>query len=195
MRVILNSNTYQAASEATDLNREDRTYFSHYQPRMLTAEQLVDALGAVTGRPMKFEGVPPEVKATELPAPDLKPHNRGRIGDVEFMKVFGQPERQTICECERGDDSSLGQALQMYNGKLVHDMITAGDGHLQRWIREGISEEEIVRKLYVSALCRPPGDKELALHLQYIREAENTSAALEDTLWIVLNKSEFLFQH
>ena len=195
MRVILNSNTYQAASEATDLNREDRTYFSHYQPRMLTAEQLVDALGAVTGRPMKFEGVPPEVKATELPAPDLKPHNRGRIGDVEFMKVFGQPERQTICECERGDDSSLGQALQMYNGKLVHDMITAGDGHLQRWIREGISEEEIVRKLYVSALCRPPGDKELALHLQYIREAENTAAALEDTLWIVLNKSEFLFQH
>tara|TARA_B100001094_G_scaffold127790_1_gene123759 strand:+ start:23 stop:511 length:489 start_codon:yes stop_codon:yes gene_type:complete len=162
---------------------------------MLTAEQLVDALGVVTGRPMKFEGVPPEVKATELPAPDLRPHSRGRIGDVEFMKVFGQPERQTICECERGDESSLGQALQMYNGQLIHDMITAKDGNLHRWIGEGLDEGEIVRRLYLSALCRPPGDEELALHLQYIRGAENATTALEDTLWIVLNKSEFLFQH
>ncbi len=195
LRVILNSNTYQAASETNQFNRDDRTYFSHYQPRMLTAEQLVDALGVVTGRPMKFEGVPPELRATELPAPDLRAHNRGRIGEVEFMKVFGQPERQTICECERGDESSLGQALQMYNGQLIHDMITAKDGHLHQWIREGLNEEEIVRKLYFSALCRPPGDKELALHLQYIRGAENATTALEDTLWIVLNKSEFLFQH
>ena len=111
------------------------------------------------------------------------------------MKIFGQPERQTICECERGDDSSLGQALEMYNGKLLHGMITAGEGHLHRWIREKVSEEEIVERLYLAALCRPPGEQELMLHLQYIQEAENPREALEDTLWIVLNKSEFLFQH
>ena len=46
-----------------------------------------------------------------------------------------------------------------------------------------------------AALCRPPGEQELMLHLQYIEEAENSREALEDTLWIVLNKSEFLFQH
>ena len=195
LRAILNSNTYQATSRSTRFNREDRRYFSHYQPRMLTAEQLVDALGMVTGRPMKFEGVPASMKATQLPAPDLRPHNRGRIGDIEFMKIFGQPERQTICECERGDDSSLGQALEMYNGKLLHGMITAGEGHLHQWIREKVSEEEIVERLYLAALCRPPGEQELMLHLRYIQEAENPREALEDTLWIVLNKSEFLFQH
>ena len=81
---------------------------------MLTAEQLVDALGVVTGRPMKFEGVPPELRATELPAPDLRAHNGGRIGEEEFMRVFGQPERQTIWACERGDESSLGQPVQMH---------------------------------------------------------------------------------
>jgi len=195
VRTILNSNTYQATSRTTRFNEEDLRYFSHYQPRMLTAEQLVDALGLVTGRPMKFVGVPASMKATQLPAPDLKPHNRGRIGEIEFMKVFGQPERQTICECERGDDSSLGQALEMYNGRLLHDMITAGDGHLHRWIGEKVGEEEIVKRLYLAALCRPPGAQELALHLEYIRQAKNPKEALEDTLWIVLNKSEFLFQH
>jgi len=195
LRTILNSNTYQATSRTTRFNKEDRRYFSHYQPRMLTAEQLVDALGKVTGWPMKFVGVPASMKATQLPAPDLKPHNRGRIGEIEFMKVFGQPERQTICECERGDDSSLGQALEMYNGRLLHGMITAGDGHLHRWIREKVGEEEIVKRLYLAALCRAPREQELALHLDYIRQAGNPQEALEDTLWIVLNKSEFLFQH
>ena len=195
LRVILQSNTYQVSSEATELNRGDRVYFSRYQPRMLTAEQLVDALGVVTGKPMNFVGVPAGTKATQLPAPDLKPHNRGRIGEIEFMKVFGQPERQTICECERGDDSSLGQALELYNGKLVHGMITAGDGNLHRWIAEKVEDGEIVSRLYVSALCRAPSPRELSIHLDYIEAADDRRQALEDTLWIVLNKSEFLFQH
>ncbi len=194
LRTILNSRTYQASSQASRFNRDDHRYFSHYQPRMLTAEQLVDALGTVTGRPMQFTGVPTHMKATQLPAPDLKPHDRNRIGEVEFMKVFGQPERQTICECERGDDSSLGQALELFNGKLVHGMITHKEGRLHRWIREGL-DEVVVRRLYALALSRPPSDRELTLHREYLDNSEDRTRALEDTLWAVLNKSEFLFQH
>ena len=191
----MNSRTYQASSQSTPLNRSDHRYFSHYQARMLTAEQLVDALGSVTGRPMKFAGVPATMKATQLPAPDLKPHDRGRIGEVEFMKVFGQPERQTICECERGDDSSLGQALEMFNGKLVNDMITNQDSHLHRWIGEGLGDDEIIRRIYHSALSRAPTEPELAVHREYIAASNDHKQALEDTLWTVLNKGEFLFQH
>lgn len=195
LRTILNSNTYQASSRTSPLNEEDDHYFSHYQPRMLTAEQMVDALGMITGRPMQFVGVPPTTKATQLPAPDLKPHNRGKIGEIEFMKVFGQPERQTICECERGDDSSLGQALEMFNGRLVNEMITHNDGMLHKWIREKVGDEEIVKRFYLAALCRPPVQREMELHLEYVKGSENRNQALEDTLWAVLNKSEFLFQH
>ncbi len=195
LRTILNSRAYQASSVTTMFNRDDRKYFSHYQPRMLTAEQLVDALGFVTDRPMQFAGVPATTKATQLPAPDLKPHDRGRIGEIEFMKVFGQPERQTICECERGDDSSLGQALEMFNGRLVNQMITHKDGRLHRWIREGLDDETIIGKLYALAMCRPPSEQELMLHREYIASTEHRNQALEDTLWTILNSSEFLFQH
>ena len=195
LRMILNSRTYQASSRTTPLNEADQRYFSHYQPRMLTAEQLVDALGEVTGRPMKFVGVPATMKATQLPAPDLKPHDRGKIGNVEFMKVFGQPERQTICECERGDDSSLGQALEMFNGKLVNDMITSKGGRLQGWIKDGVADADIVEKIYALALARAPTEKELSLHQEYIVTSGDRGQALEDTMWTVLNKSEFLFQH
>ena len=195
LRTILNSNTYQATSKTTPLNKDDQRYFSHYQPRMLSAEQLVDALGSITGRPMQFAGVPASMKATELPAPDLKPHDRGKIGEIEFMKVFGQPERQTICECERGDDSSLGQALELFNGKLMHGMITHKEGRLHKWIKDGVGDDEIVKRLYEAALSRPPIERELTLHREYLADAESRDQALEDTLWMVLNKSEFLFQH
>jgi hypothetical protein len=195
LRTILNSNTYQATSKTTPLNKDDQRYFSHYQPRMLSAEQLVDALGSITGRPMQFAGVPASMKATELPAPDLKPHDRGKIGEIEFMKVFGQPERQTICECERGDDSSLGQALELFNGKLMHGMITHKEGRLHKWIKDGVGDDEIVKRLYEAALSRPPIERELTLHREYLADAESRNQALEDTLWMVLNKSEFLFQH
>jgi hypothetical protein len=195
LRTILNSNTYQATSKTTPLNEDDNRYFSHYQPRMLSAEQIVDALGSITGRPMQFAGVPASMKATELPAPDLKSHDRGKIGEVEFMKVFGQPERQTICECERGDDSSLGQALELFNGKLMHGMITHKEGRLHKWIKDGVGDDEIVKRLYEAALSRPPIEREFTLHREYLADAESRDQALEDTLWMVLNKSEFLFQH
>ena len=72
----------------------------------MTAEQLIDALRDLTGIRENFASVSPGIRATQLPAPDLKKHDREKIGDIEFLKVFGMPERQTVCECERGDDSS-----------------------------------------------------------------------------------------
>ena len=58
-----------------------------------------------------------------------------------------------------------------------------------------MGDEDIVTRLYVTALCRPPTPRELAIHLEYMQAADDRRQALEDTLWIVLNKSEFLFQH
>ena len=51
LRTILNSRTYQADFRANDFNKDDAKYFSHYQPRLLSAEQLLDAICAVTGLP------------------------------------------------------------------------------------------------------------------------------------------------
>ena len=47
-----------------------------------------------------------------MPAPDLV--------KVDFLKVFGQPERSTVCACERSDDSNLGMAIELFNGPLIH---------------------------------------------------------------------------
>ena len=48
-RVICNSRAYQRSTATTPLNQQDSELFSHQRVRLLTAEQLTDAIGLVTG--------------------------------------------------------------------------------------------------------------------------------------------------
>jgi hypothetical protein len=188
IRAILNSRTYQASSRPNQFNKEDVKYFSHYQPRLLSAEQLLDAICQLTGVPERFGSLPADVKATQLPSPDL--------ADNEFLKVFGQPERQTVCECERGDDSNLGQALQLFNGPLVHGKLRSESNRFRQMMNAGKTDEEIIRTLYLAAVCRPPGEEELKTSLAHVAtKPDNRIEALEDVCWAILNTNEFLFQH
>ena len=195
IRKIVKSNAYQTSAESNEFNRDDTRFFSFRQPRRLEAEQLVDALGQVTGKPMKFLGVPVTVKAVHLPAPDLAQKNRSMIGDIEFLKVFGQPERQTVCSCERAGDAGLGQALQLFNGKLFNSMLTAGDSLFRQSLSAKKPLSEIVENLHLSALSRFPNEKEKAIALAYLEKATDKGKALEDLCWAILNRNEFLFNH
>jgi hypothetical protein len=195
LRTILNSRTYQADSRPNELNREDNKYFSHYMPRQLTAEQLVDSLGQVAGKPKQFGLVAPDTKATWLPAPDLRPHDRSRLGEVDFLKVFGQPERQSVCECDRGDDSSLGQALELLNGSFMNKLLTDGNNRLHQYVRTGRPTKEAIIELYRLALSRYPSESELNHSLTYAESHADKARALEDICWAIVNKDEFLFQH
>lgn len=195
IRTILNSRTYQASAQANESNRDDTRFFSHYRPRRLTAEQLIDALGALTGVPERFPGVPASMKATQLPAPDLKPHKTDQIGEIEFLKVFGMPERQTVCECERGDETSLGQALELFNGKTIHGMLSNKQNRFHQAVAAKKPTEEILTDLYLRAYARKPGARELEITTKYINQAQDPDKAYEDIVWALINKDEFLFQH
>ena len=162
---------------------------------MLGAEQLVDALGFVTGKPKHFFGVPENTMATWLPAPDLRPHDRGRIGDIEFLKVFGQPERQSACECERSDDVSLGQALELLNGKLVAEMLADRSNTFHQELSKGVEPAGVIAAIYTRALCRSPSESEMAVHQEYLSNHGDIHTAVEDICWAILNRTEFLFQH
>ena len=195
IRTIVSSNVYQTSGQTNVFNEDDIRFFSFRKPRRLEAEQLVDALGQVTGKPMKFQGVPASVKAVHLPAPDLAQKDRSKIGDIEFLKVFGQPERQTVCSCERAGDAGLGQALELFNGKLFHGMLTAGDSFFRKALSANKPLPEIVEDLHLSALTRFPKDKEKSIALEYLESSTDKGKALEDLYWAILNRNEFLFNH
>lgn len=187
LRTILNSRTYQADFRPNEMNKDDVKYFSHYQPRLMSAEQLLDSICAVTDLPETFAGLPAGTKATQLPAPDLAKH--------EFLKIFGQPERQTVCACERTSDSNLGMAIQFFNGPLIYGKLRDANNRFRKAITAGKKNEDIIEELYLAAVARKPTPKELEASLAHIAAKGDQVVGLEDVCWALLNTNEFLFQH
>ncbi|MBC8353009.1 MAG: DUF1549 domain-containing protein [Planctomycetes bacterium] len=169
IRTILNSRTYQSSFEPNDFNKDDTKYFSHYQPRLLSAEQLLDAICHVTSVPEKFGSLPLTTKATQLPAPDLVKH--------EFLKIFGQPERQTVCQCERSSESNLGMAIQFFNGPLIYNKLRDGNNRFRQLLNQKKADQEIISELHLAAVNRPPTEKELAATMKHISSKDVQIAA------------------
>jgi hypothetical protein len=104
--------------------------------------------------------------------------------------------RERICERENQPD--MAQAMHLISGETLHRIITAKDGVLDRWLANPpVEDAEVVKRLFLAALVRPPSERELSLALAPIR-AKGASArrqAFEDTLWVLFNSKEFLFNH
>jgi hypothetical protein len=188
IKTIMASHTYQRSSRTNDFNKTDEIYSSHATVRMLGAEQLLDAISDVTAVPETFAGVPAGTRATQLPEPPT---------DNYFLKVFGQPQREMACECERSSESNLSQALQMINGPTVHNKLRADNGRVATMIAAGKSDEEIITTIYLAAVSRTPSTGEMETSKKHIASvpADQRRLALEDIGWAVLNSKEFLFQH
>ncbi len=187
IRTILLSRTYQASYETNPSNDKDALYFSHQQPRLLGAEQLLDAINQLTQTEQSFGTLPIGTRATQIPAPD--------VAKIDFLKVFGQPERSTVCACERSEDSNLSMAIELFNGATIYDKLRNTNNRFRRGIAEGKGVDEIVRSLYLAGLSRSPTQPELAEAMKHIESRSDPIAGLEDLCWVLINTDEFLFQH
>jgi hypothetical protein len=186
IRVILNSRTYQLSAQGNDLNKDDGKYFSHAVTKLLTAEQLLDALCTVTEVPEKYAGLPLGTRATQLPDGEI---------NHPFLKTFGQPARELACECERESDSNLAQALQLINGPTVNEKLRAPTNRIGRLLGQKLSDLDLLNELYLATLSRQPGDGEVKAALEHVARAPDKRKAWEDVQWALVNSKEFLFRH
>ena len=155
-------------------------------PRLLTAEQLLDALCQVSGVPETYAGYPPGTRAVQLPDPGI---------DHSFLAAFGKPQRNIACECEReGDGATISQALEMVRGDTVHSKIRQKDNRLGQLIEKKRSNDEIIEDLYLCAIARPPSPAEKKAATEYLAGSDDRREGLEDLLWALFNSKEFLFR-
>jgi hypothetical protein len=186
IRVICRSATYQLSAEPNAVNAEDKQSYSRFYPRRLPAEVALDAIDALTLKPTSFGGVLPGTRAVQLPDPNFNNY---------FLTVFGRPNGDSACECERGTEANLAQSLHLINSadilaKLGGSRATALAADKDRDVAAKIEE------LYLVALSRPPAPAETADVKTYLTaHAENAAAAWEDVIWSLLNTKEFLFTH
>jgi len=201
MRVILQSETYQRSSvpiTSTPGNTGDRRFYSRYYPRRLMAEVMLDAISQVTAVPTEFRQ-------------DLRNANRGlgpaypagwralQLPDINvrsyFLKSFGRPARENTCTCERVNDPSVTQMLNIANGDLVNGKFTAKENILTRLLAKELPPAKFVEELYLTALSRPPTPTEAAAMIAALNEAKDKRLAAEDILFALVSSKEFLFNH
>ena len=188
IRTICKSKTYQFTSLPNEYNLKDKQNFSRYYPKRLTAEVLYDAFHQVTGTTQGYSGQPAGTRATQLPDPTIGPY---------FLKVFGQPQGDTACECERSQEANLAQSLHLLNSQEVQSKIGSGSGRAVLFARDKEREhEDKVRELYRWVYSREPEADELQVALNHIaKHKENVQPAYEDIVWALINTKEFLFNH
>jgi hypothetical protein len=185
IRTIVTSRTYQLTYRTNEWNQGDEVNFSHALPRRLPAETLFDAIGVATGSALKFKDVPQNFRAQQFPDPT--------VGMGGFLDLFGRPQRDSACECERRSDVSLSQALNLINGSTVSDAIADPEGRIAQWVIGKVPDKKLVEELYLAALSRPPDTKEFELGLKYLADSPNRAEKAQDLMWALINSNAFLF--
>ncbi|MFM7130443.1 MAG: DUF1549 and DUF1553 domain-containing protein, partial [bacterium] len=200
VRVIVLSNAYQLSSATNKDNQGDRQNYSRYYPRRLPAEVLLDSIDQLAATQTDFANLPPGTRAVALPD---NSYNRAS----PFLRVFGRPEGESVCECERVQSSSLAQSLHLINAGDIKQKLASPTGRAQKLATEKSPDESKVRELYLVAFAREPRPDELKAAMEYLSEKrtdaegrpiDTQKAAREnfqDMIWALLNTKEFLFNH
>ncbi|MBN9118660.1 MAG: DUF1553 domain-containing protein [Planctomycetes bacterium] len=189
VRAVLNSHTYQLASEAPEQSpfaADPERYFVKANVRMLAAEQILDAVSGATGVPERFKGYPVGTRAIALP--------EGGVNHP-FLMAFSKPARDVICECAREEDPALPQVLHMLNNAGVLAKVKSPNGRIAGWLKAGKDDAWIVEHVYLATLCRRPTAREKELVTKHLAGVNDRAAGLQDVQHALLNLNEFLLRH
>lgn len=200
VRVITGSRAYQLSATPRELNLADTQNYSRFYPRRLPAEVLLDAIDQLAGTKTDFANLPRGTRAVSLPD---NSYNRS----TPFLKVFGRPEGESVCECERVQSSSLAQSLHLINASDIKAKLRDANGRAERLAKSDQSVEQKVRELYLAAFARQPRPEEVKMAADYLAEPQLGSDGkpvdaqrarhenFQDLIWALINAKEFLFNH
>jgi hypothetical protein len=167
IRTIANSRTYQLSSRKPE-NASAERFFSYADTRPLTPEQLIASLGDALG---------------------LAEQNRNNLLK-QFRTRFGDEEM-----ADRGIyQGTILQALMIMNGSTNAE-IGKANNRLDRILKQFASPEERLERIFLTVLCRQPSPREQSTYLPYVKAGGAKKDAYEDVYWVLINSSEFLFNH
>jgi hypothetical protein len=186
-RFILTSRVYQLSVMVNQSNKFDNQNFSHARWKAMSAEVLLDAISQATGVNESFNGWPKGYRAIEI--------WDNRMPNY-FFRIFGKPQRVSVCECERGTEPSIAQALHLMNAPETMKKLRSRFGVVRRLVDSNRSPADIVDELYLATLSRFPRTEERDLMVSVFDDPSSSrQTAVEDILWTLINTREFVFNH
>lgn len=224
-RLVCNSRAYQRSAETNRLNEADERLFSHARVRLLTAEQLKDAIGYAA------RVLPPpstQEQATAAARRQLDEYSsglerRGATGPGKEKDQRLKELREQLSRYENRMDyatqrpypqatsftTAFGQPARetactcerQSSPTLLQALELLNGGTAYEMVKSGagryagLNDRQVVEEIYLSALCRYPSEKETRTAERYLARSLDRNTGITDLLWTVVNTREFLFQH
>ena len=189
-RLILSSHTYQRA-----VGDDDRLLFAAATRRRMTAEQLVDSLFAISGKQITQEllTLDPEGRrpvesflnlgrptrawqltslSNERDRPALALPMAQEV--VEFLRVYGWRESRPNPLTVREETATVLQPLTLANGVVGRRTVRLSDDNaLMELVLAGLPLNQLIEKITLRILSRPPTDTERKLFSRLLSEGYN----------------------
>ena len=196
IELITKSSTYQLSTRFEgDWKDAYARYFARRFVRRLTAEELFDAVSQATGIfpeiPISGTGLKVKyVQQTRSPE-DIR---GGELTEIwRFLGSFGQDNRSRTIKSLKGN---IVQSSLMLNSKVIKERVKAKPGGRIRKLLDQeppLSNEQLVDDLFLGTLSRFPSVEEKQLAIQQIQEYR--TQGVEDLMWVLINKLDFLFNY
>jgi hypothetical protein len=184
---ITKSNAYQLSARFDGEWKDSYTkYFARKYVRMLSAEELHDAITTATGRPASFKlGDLQMSMAMQLSGPSGG-------GDVKyFMQIFGQSNRNNPPKPLQG---SPLQPLLLMQSPVVNDRVLAkNDSTVQRLLDSYKNDGTVVEEMFLRTLSRQPSKPEAEVAMAAL--AQNRVEGAQNLQWSLINLTEFFFNY
>ncbi len=221
MRRICTSHAYSLPAignpNLKETSADDYSYvFRGPYIRRMTAEQLLDAVGKITGTwnqasardkdpEKKFRGQGGQYAELlkiqrRLIAEDekLQAVHQGKspieltmrasaAKENDFMRILGRPAREQVVTQRDGLATTL-QALELTNGKTFDDLLRQG---AKTWLAKKLKTQDLITRIHLQALGRKPTQKERLIATQMLPSPTPSEQALSDYLWVLLALPEF----
>jgi hypothetical protein len=198
-RTILNARVYQLSSTMNETNKRDRNNYSHSFVRPLMAEVVLDILSSALGVPDDFG---PDAPAGSR-AIEVGPSRVVNPALAHAFRVFGRPDRNLACDCERDMEPALAQTLYRMTDPLVLQKLgtrvvaarvkgkatakakgkpaaaSLPEGRLAKLLKSTRTDGEVLDELFLATLTRYPSSAEKKHFAEYraARKAAGTNAA------------------
>jgi Protein of unknown function (DUF1549)/Protein of unknown function (DUF1553) len=180
---ITGSRAYQLTSKLTHPTQADPRRFARMNMKGLTGSQIFDSFVTATGVRVNPNGNVNRFDTTT-----------GGVNRFSYQSLFPIPQKPAETQ------TSILQALTVMNGRLVADQTSIEKGEVLGAIADApfLTTDKKVEALFLAALTRKPTDEEKEKFGSYVERggpSGDKNKALADAFWVLLNSTEFLFNH
>lgn len=206
MREITNSETYQLSSQYNGTwDPANQQLFARKLVRRLWPEEIHDAVVQATGVVPSYNvagfskdsttptvvspGFGPVSYAMQLPDVTLVPDGGGAVS--QFLDSFLRGDRDAN---PRKEEGSILQSLNLMNDNFIESRVKATNLSGLTARNAGQPPSQAVDNMFMAVLSRHPTGQESATAVAFLQSG-NKGQNLEDLLWTLFNKVDFVFNY